>query len=208
MAEERSQLEKVERLNARNLLQRVSEGKPLTSVQLEFLRGKIGPEKQKFKKPVEMLQKPLSLADFVQLTGLDPRRIQQLKKEGHIPDNGRGKYRFEHLRGYVAYLQGLVQRRKIEPESGELLNLDQQRARKESAMADKIERQNREADGELVNAREVDMMIAETDGIVRTNLLSLPAKLAGELAGTDDPREIQVAIDGAIRKALSELESE
>ncbi|MBK1835023.1 hypothetical protein [Roseibacillus ishigakijimensis] len=203
---EKDQLEKVERLNARNLLSRVSEGKPLTSEQLNFLRDKIGPAPEEKKQPVDLLARALLLADFVKLSGLDPRRIQQLKKEGHIPDNGRGKYRFEHLRAYVAYLQGLVQRRRIESDSPDKLDLDQERALKEREQRRKLERENALAEGKLVDAAEVDAMNAEVDGIIRSNMLAIPARMAGELAGIEEPREVQLALDQVIRKSLAALE--
>ncbi|MDP0492519.1 MAG: hypothetical protein Q7Q71_15845 [Verrucomicrobiota bacterium JB023] len=157
---------------------------------------------------MELLQKPLPLADFVKLSGLDPRRIQQLKKEGHIPDNGRGRYRFEYLRAYVGYLQGLVQRRKIDPNHPDKLDLDQERALKEREQRRKLERENAIAEGKLVDAAEVDAMNAEVDGIIRSNMLAILARMAGELAGLDEPRDVKLALDGAIRKSLAGLEGE
>lgn len=58
----------------------------------------------------------------------------------------------------------------------------------------------------IVDAAEVDAMNAEVDGIIRSNMLAIPARMAGELAGVDEPREVQLALDGAIRKSLAGLE--
>ncbi len=88
------------------------------------------------------------------------------------------------------------------------LDLDQQRARKEKAMADKIERENLMAEGKLVEAEEVRAMNAEVAGVIRSNMLAIPSRLAGELSGVDEPREIQAVLDEAIRRALSTLEND
>ncbi|MDP0492522.1 MAG: hypothetical protein Q7Q71_15860 [Verrucomicrobiota bacterium JB023] len=45
----------------------------------------------------------------------------------------------------------------------------------------------------------VDVMGAEADGIIRSNMLAIPARMEGELAGIDEPREVQLAVDEAVR---------
>ena len=176
----------------------------MTGPQLDFLRAQIEPEKIAPVK-IDILEQKIYLADFCNLVDLDPRRVQQLKKEGRLIDRGRGKYFLSHAKDYIQYLQELVQRRKIEPERKGDLDPNYQRARKEKAMADKIEMENDVRRGELVDAAEHDKMNAEVDGIVRSNFLALAPRLASDLAGMDDPREIQVMLDDEIRRVLSEL---
>jgi phage terminase Nu1 subunit (DNA packaging protein) len=202
----KDQLGKVARANARNLLKRVQEGKPLTKEQFEFLRCQIEPEKEK-PDPEEILNQAVSLDELLLLVSLDSRRVQQLKKEGHITNKGRGKYGLSQVAEYIRYLQGLVQRRKIKTKEGEL-DPNHERARKDRAMADKLELELELRRGELVDAAEVDSMNAEVDGIIRSSFMSLPSRLANELAALETPREIQIFLDEEIRKTLTQLSDE
>ncbi len=200
---ESDHFDKVERLNSRNLLKRVQDGKPLTKEQLDFLRGQIKTDKED-EKPDNILEQKIYLDDFRKISTLDPRRIQQLKKEGHIVDRGRGKYFISHVRDYICYLQRLVQKRKLDqaPKPGDL-DPAQEKARADKERADKLAMENARERGELVRASEVDAMIAEVDGIIRTNFLALPSRLASELAGMDDPRAVQVRLDEEIRSVAA-----
>lgn len=199
-------LKRIQSANSRNLLKRVQEGKPLTKEQLEFLRSQIEPEKEK-PDASEILNQSISLEELILLVSLDSRRIQQLKKEGRITNKGRGKYGLSQVAEYIRYLQGLVQKRKIEPKKGEL-DPTHERARKERAMADKLELELEIRRGELVEAAAVDAMNAEVDGIIRSNFMSLPSRLANELAALESPREVQLFLDEEIRKTLTQLSDE
>lgn len=75
-------------------------------------------------------------------------------------------------------------------------------------MADKMELELEIRRGELVEAAAVDAMNAEVDGIIRSNFMSLPSRLANELAALDSPREVQLFLDEEIRKTLTELSDE
>lgn len=199
-------LRRIQSANSRNLLKRVQEGKPLTKEQLEFLRGQIEPEEKK-PDPAEILNQAISLDELILLVSLDSRRVQQLKKEGHITNKGRGKYGLSQVAEYIRYLQGLVKRRKVEAKEG-ALDPNHERARKDRAMADKLELELEFRRGELVDAAEVDSMNAEVDGIIRSNFMSLPSRLANELASLETPREVQIFLDEEIRKTLTQLSDE
>lgn len=103
----------------------------------------------------------------------------------------------------IAYEGKLLAETKTEE-----LDRNQQAARKDAAQAEKLEMENAFRKGEFLLTEEVRAMNAEVAGVIRSNMLAIPSRLAGELSGVDEPREIQVVLDDAIRRALSSLEDD
>lgn len=148
-----------------------------------------------------------SIAEYRRLTGYSRKTIDEKLSKLFGRAGARPSYH-EFCQAIIADLSKTAGGRQAKEVPEGALDLEQQRARKEKAMADKIERENRLAEGEIVNADEVDRMNAEVDGSVRSGMLAIPSRLAAELSSLEDPREIQVVLDKEIRKALSELGTE
>ena len=71
---------------------------------------------------------------------------------------------------------------------------DFERTRKDAAMADKIERENREAAHKLIPDDELDKIISETWGPPRQFVVSMPAEYA-ERVRPDDPQAGREALE-------------
>ncbi|HTF34046.1 MAG TPA: hypothetical protein VK714_10155 [Myxococcota bacterium] len=84
-------------------------------------------------------------------------------------------------------------------------DLSDERARLTRAKAVALERDNRVAAGELVEASDVGRFLENAFVIARQKLLGLPAKLAVEIAATTSPAEVQSILRGAITEALESL---
>lgn len=148
----------------------------------------------------------LSADDFAKLTNLDKRRVQQLAKEGVIEKVGRGQYPIAEVTAYIRYLQQLVQRRKIEGERPEgALDPEQQRARKDAAQADKLEMDLAERRGQLLAADDAEAEWTKAIMAIRAGVLSLPTRVAEELARMKDPRKIKERLRQEAYEILQEL---
>lgn len=191
-------------MNAKNILSTLASGKTLSDRQLDFLKDNMG----ELEPPKNYLETPLKLAEFRQLTGLTPRRIQQLKTEGVITDRGRGSYYFTQVAEYISYQARLVEKRKIkaEPAKGDL-NPEQERARKDKLSADKLELEIKMKREELVDAHELESEFTSLALEVKNRMLSLPSLLAPRLELEDNAREIEQIIDKEVREALSAVAS-
>ena len=107
---------------------------------------------------------------LARLLNLSERRVYQLAEAGVIPKGGRGSYPLvPAVQGYVKYLQD-----KVTGGGGSAAGLAAERARLARAQANKVERQNKEAERELLPAVVLAQVIGQTgarvagilDGIV------------------------------------------
>lgn len=93
----------------------------------------------------------------------------------------------------------------FDPENDGRLDVQQERGRKESAMADKYERENRIAEGTLIAADTIRAALETMLMRVKTRLLKIPSSVAPMIVGVMDNHVIQETIDDAVRDALTEL---
>lgn len=140
----------------------------------------------------------LSQTQVAALLGVTPRTVRDW---ADAPRNGDGSY---HGPAIVAYY--IAKRVGADGEDGE--RHPTQRERLAAAQAEKVESENRVRRGELV---EVEQVGAEWDDLVlnaRAKLLSLPTKIAPQLAGRTDPNAIRSILRSEINAALIELAGE
>lgn len=77
--------------------------------------------------------------------------------------------------------------------------------RKQTALCEKFERENKVARGELINRADEESRDVKAIVALRNKLCGMPAALAARLAGMDQA-EIQVTIDGRIEQIIDEYE--
>lgn len=116
------------------------------------------------------------------LTGLTPRRLQQLKQEGNISDLGNGKYSMFQVCEYITYQSKLVEKRKIKPDpkDGDL-DPEQMRARKDAAHAEKLEIEVAELKGELILEEDVRQEWGQIGTILKAGFQGYPDRLSDQL---------------------------
>lgn len=125
-------------------------------------------------------------------------RITQLIQEGVVvrdkKDKSGGVLLFESLK---RYLTGKA-------ESGDGLNLREERARHEKVKREITELKLKKLDGSVYDAKTVELAMIEQLVTLRTKLLGLPVKLAPQLEGKNKG-EIYELMTVEVEEALSEL---
>ena len=141
------------------------------------------------------MNEKVSVDRIGELTGLTPRRVQQLAKEGVIPKASRGKYPLdESIQAYIRFLQEKVSHRDTSDIKREIA-LEELRARKD---------RNDENDGLRVPLEEVDALISAVAVQFGTMVGALGARLESDLAGVEDREEIRGIIDRAAKDVRTE----
>jgi hypothetical protein len=89
----------------------------------------------------------------------------------------------------------------------ELANPAAMRARRDRAIAEKLERENEIAGGQLVRVADVAAELAAEYAVVRNKLLSLPAKIAPhvQIAATEGTEAVRALLEREIVGILTEL---
>lgn len=68
-----------------------------------------------------------------------------------------------------------------------------------------LEMELKEKQGKLVSIEEVQSVLRDVLGAVRSRLLAIPTRLGQRLAGTKDPKKAKQIMDKAVRGALEEV---
>jgi phage terminase Nu1 subunit (DNA packaging protein) len=89
-----------------------------------------------------------------------------------------------------------------------MLNPVQERARKDSELADKTALENQVRRGELIEASQVGTKWKEIMLRVRSRMMRIPWAAAPLLVGEEDQVKIQITIEDQIRDALQELSAD
>jgi phage terminase Nu1 subunit (DNA packaging protein) len=89
--------------------------------------------------------------------------------------------------------------------AGNAGEFDDQRERLNAAQAEKVETENAVRRGEIAVVSDLERVWTDHIAAARAKLLSLPSKLAPQLAGINEPNVIAAAIRADIYAALSEL---
>ena len=150
---------------------------------------------------MQLLHKVSVIARFLNLT---ERRVQQLVREGIIPKPEKGKYDLvKCVQAYVRYLQERAYG------SGDLpQEIHLERARLIKAQADKTEFEVATLQGQLVPLEAVERDWMQHVTACRLKMLAIPTKSAFQIAGLNEPPQIEKFLKHAIGEALSELASD
>lgn len=136
------------------------------------------------------------------LFNLTDRRIQQLAKEEVIPKAARGKYPFVlSIKSYIKFLQD----RLVGGDAAPTGDITTERTRLYRANAEKSELELAVMKGESLPANVVHLVWTKQIGAFRAKMLSLPIKMAAELHGIENKKEIEATAKRFIWEALTEL---
>ncbi|GGC90457.1 hypothetical protein [Chelatococcus reniformis] len=142
----------------------------------------------------------------VQLAALfdcSERTIRDLAQRGVLAKVGRDRY--DAPASVTAYIRHLREQPSARGSGSGDLNPEQERARKDRALADKTELQNAVTRGELVSAEDAEAAWVEMISIARSRLLAMPTKLGPALATMTTATEVQSAIEAEVTAALEDL---
>lgn len=138
------------------------------------------------------------------LMGVSYQRWQQMTKEDDPPPRG-----FDKKYSSVELGEWMRRRERTKMVKGsggaDLLDTQQESARKNKEMADKYELENKVRRGELIEVATVQATAIDMVMRVKARLLRLPAAAAPLVLGEDDRVVIQSVLDDQVRDALSEL---
>ena len=142
-------------------------------------------------------------AQLSKFTGVSERTLRDWMAKGIVPRGGLA----ESIRAVVAHYRNQVEEMRLSP--GQVkTNLNEEKTRLTKAQADKVELEISEREGLLVNAEEVKTAWASYVTACRSRLLSLPVRVALEVAPLTDPNQIQALIGLLVGEALNELASD
>lgn len=145
---------------------------------------------------------------------ISERHFRRLKSAGILsPPNGSAGYSLDSVReAWINYLRGIAfgqvtSKEDILHDSEDYTALDdkEQSARLKARQAEKLELQNAQTRGELVNFDEAAKGWQGYVANCRAKLLGIPTRLAPEVAANSSLPEIQEALKRCIHEALEEL---
>lgn len=137
----------------------------------------------------------LSSAELADVFGVSPPRITAMKREG-LPSYPNGGHDLRlATTWYVTRLRNQAESTRSDLAMG--------RARLATAKADREELELAERRGELVSAAEVRDSAFTVSRLSRDNLLSIPDRCAGIIAGLDDEATIHRVMMDEIRRSLT-----
>jgi terminase small subunit / prophage DNA-packing protein len=96
----------------------------------------------------------------------------------------------------------------VSTDGGEMLNPQQELARKNKELADKTALENEVRRGELIETDVVEAAWTDILARVRARMLRLPSAVAPLVLGEDDQIVIQETIEDMVRDALSEMSAD
>jgi phage terminase Nu1 subunit (DNA packaging protein) len=136
-------------------------------------------------------------------TGVSDRTIRQWQTDGIIPDTDSMS---EIVKAIIAYFKGqMAEARRDRTKTYDEDSQRQQQVRLTRAKAEKLELENQVRAGELVEADEATLVWSGYISACKARLLGIPVRVALELAGLSDPKEIQAILTESIDEALIEL---
>jgi phage terminase Nu1 subunit (DNA packaging protein) len=144
----------------------------------------------------------LSIAELSTLTGIPERTLREWRTKGILPSSAdQGVL----LRAIIThYKQQVDEARNQRFKEGDDAYYVQ-KVRLTQAQADKIELENLEREGELVEADAVTLSWSAYISACKARLLGIPTRLALELSGITEPHDIQNILQESIDEALLEL---
>ena len=133
---------------------------------------------------------------------LTDRRVQQLAKDGIIPKAERGRYELAPcVQGYIRFLQD----RNVTAGAGSPIDYAAEKAKKLKAERQRVELELSRAQGEVVPLAQLERALANVFAEVKTNIRSVPSRVATAILGEESETRIKAVILKEIDQALESL---
>jgi phage terminase Nu1 subunit (DNA packaging protein) len=152
-------------------------------------------------KPEDLVTLTCNVGTLAALFDLDPRRIQQLEKDGIVKKNQKNEYRFyESQINYLTYLRNTKQPTESFEENGEQLSETLEKAKYYREKTIEQEMKNKIRAGELFEYQAVKDFAIMMQSKENQLLESLPGRLSNEVAGLTDAALIRDLLQNEVRK--------
>ena len=145
---------------------------------------------------------------IAKLFGVTERRVQQLAKEGVIPAVKTRPYQFDLLptvRAYIKHLSDKANGREEKKDGDTELKRMKAEADLKRSKADIAELQLQELRGEMHRSEDVEAVMTDLVYTIRSMLISMPGRLAVDVASVNSAAEASEVIRVEVCKVLEEL---
>lgn len=155
--------------------------------------------------------RPVSQAAYARHRGVSREAVRRALAEGRIEADAQGRIDTEaadvawERNSAPAALRGARRRRRPDPDES---SFAEARARREAWMAELAELNYRQRSGELVPAEDVRRSAFDVGRRLRSQLLTIPDRVAAQLAGLHDPMAVHRVLRAEILKACAEIAGE
>lgn len=147
---------------------------------------------------------------MAKLFELDPRRVQQLAKEGVLPAASQRPYKFDLLptvKAYIRYLRDRANGKEAKTADTVKAEADKLRAEADlkQSKAKIAELQLKELEGKMHRSEDVEAMTNDLVYTARSMIMALPGRLAMDVVQTGSVNEASALIRAECYKILNEL---
>lgn len=147
---------------------------------------------------------------MAKLFELDPRRVQQLAKEGILPAASQRPYKFDLLptvKAYIRYLRDRANGKEAKTADTVKAEADKLRAEADlkQSKAKIAELQLKELEGKMHRSEDVEAMTNDLVYTARSMIMALPGRLAMDVVQAGSANEASALIRTECYKILNEL---
>lgn len=147
---------------------------------------------------------------MAKLFELDPRRVQQLAKEGVLPAASQRPYKFDLLptvKAYIRYLRDRANGKEARTADTVKAEADKLRAEADlkQSKAKIAELQLKELEGKMHRSEDVEAMTNDLVYTARSMIMALPGRLAMDVVQAGSANEASALIRAECYKILNEL---
>ena len=147
---------------------------------------------------------------MAKLFELDPRRVQQLAKEGILPAASQRPYKFDLLptvKAYIRYLRDRANGKEAKTADTVKAEADKLRAEADlkQSKAKIAELQLKELEGKMHRSEDVEAMTNDLVYTARSMIMALPGRLAMDVVQAGSANEASAQIRTECYKILNEL---
>lgn len=147
---------------------------------------------------------------MAKLFELDPRRVQQLAKEGVLPAASQRPYKFDLLptvKAYIRYLRDRANGKEAKTADTVKAEADKLRAEADlkQSKAKIAELQLKELEGKMHRSEDVEAMTNDLVYTARSMIMALPGRLAMDVVQAVSANEASALIRAECYKILNEL---
>jgi phage terminase Nu1 subunit (DNA packaging protein) len=147
---------------------------------------------------------------MAKLFELDPRRVQQLAKEGILPAASQRSYKFDLLptvKAYIRYLRDRANGKEAKTADTVKAEADKLRAEADlkQSKAKIAELQLKELEGKMHRSEDVEAMTNDLVYTARSMIMALPGRLAMDVVQAGSANEASALIRTECYKILNEL---
>ena len=147
---------------------------------------------------------------MAKLFELDPRRVQQLAKEGVLPAASQWPYKFDLLptvKAYIRYLRDRANGKEAKTADTVKAEADKLRAEADlkQSKAKIAELQLKELEGKMHRSEDVEAMTNDLVYTARSMIMALPGRLAMDVVQAGSANEASALIRAECYKILNEL---